>query len=156
MTHRRLQRGFTLIELLVSVAIVALLASVALPFAELTAQREKERELRMALRQIRTAIDAYKQASDEGRIVRSPDQSGYPPDLQALVDGVPDAKDPGNAKIYFLRRIPHDPFAEASSATWGLRSYDSPPQAPSAGRDVYDVFSLSPRIGINGMPYKEW
>jgi len=153
-------RGFTLIELVVTVAIVALLASVALPLSQLAVQRGKEQDLRRSLRELREAIDAYKRASDEGRIARPPDQSGYPPSLLALVDGIPEANNPKNAKIYFLRRIPRDPFAsdrEASAAqTWGLRSYESPPLSPRAGRDVFDIHSLSAGTGMNGVPYRDW
>jgi general secretion pathway protein G len=154
-------RGFTLIELTVTVAIVALLASVALPLSQLTVQRGKEQELRRSLRDLREAIDAYKRASDEGRIARPPDQSGYPPTLLALVEGVPEANNPKpDARVYFLRRIPRDPFAsdhEAGAAqTWGLRSYDSPPDSPRAGRDVFDVYSLSTGTGMNGVPYRDW
>lgn len=155
----RIRNGFTLIELLVTVTIVAILASVALPLSALTKQRAQEQELHQTLREIRTAIDAYKQAADEGRIARSLDQSGYPPKLGVLVEGVEDAKSPIQKKIYFLRRIPRDPFADESIATessWGKRSYDSPPDAPQAGKDVYDVYSLSDRIGLNGIPYREW
>lgn len=151
--------GFTLIELLVTVAIVAILASVALPLSELSQQRAKEQELRQALREIRTAIDAYKQAVDEGRIMRSLDQSGYPPKLSSLVEGVTDVKSPVGKKLYFLRRIPMDPFSDNhvdAESSWGKRSYDSPPDAPREGRDVYDVYSLSTRTALNGVPYREW
>lgn len=153
------ESGFTLIELLVTVAIVAILASVALPLTELSQQRAKEQELRQALREIRTAIDAYKQAVDEGRVIRSLDQSGYPPKLSLLAKGVTDVKSPVARKLYFLRRIPMDPFAENpanAESSWGKRSYDSPPDAPREGRDVYDVYSLSTRTGLNGIPYREW
>lgn len=153
------ETGFTLIELLVTVAIVAILASVALPLSELSQQRAKEQELRQSLRDIRTAIDAYKQAVDEGHILKSLDQSGYPPKLALLAEGVTDAKSPVSSKIYFLRRIPMDPFAENASdaeSSWGKRSYDSPADAPRDGKDVYDVYSLSARIGLNGVPYREW
>ncbi len=152
--------GFTLIELLITVAIVALLASVALPLSELSVQRGKEQELRRSLRELREAIDSYKRASDEGQIARAADQSGYPPALTALVDGVADAKNPKEAKIYFLRRIPRDPFSDSPSAapgqTWGLRSYESPADNPRPGRDVFDVYSLSLGNGMNGIPYKDW
>lgn len=153
------ESGFTLIELLVTVAIVAILASVALPLSELSQQRAKEQELRQALREIRTAIDAYKQAVDEGRVIRSLDQSGYPPKLSLLAEGVTDVKSPVAKKLYFLRRIPMDPFAENpanAESSWGKRSYDSPPDAPREGRDVYDVYSLSTRTGLSGVPYREW
>lgn len=152
-------QGFTLIELLVTVVIVGILASVALPLSELSRQRAKESELRQDLREIRTAIDAYKHASDEGRIRHSVDQSGYPPNLSVLVDGVPDAKSVDAHNIYFLRRIPTDPFADDDvdpAASWGRRSYDSPPDAPHEGKDVYDVYSLSDRTGLNGIPYRKW
>lgn len=151
--------GFTLIELLVTVVIVAILASVAMPLSALSQQRSKEKELRQSLREVRTAIDAYKQAVDEGRVARSLDQSGYPPKLSMLVEGVTDTKSPVAKKIYFLRRIPRDPFAESDAnaeASWGKRSYDSPPDAPHAGKDVYDVYSRSEQIGLNGVPYREW
>ncbi len=153
-------RGFTLIELLITAAIVAVLASIALPLSEMTATRGKEHELRRALRDIRDALDAYKKASDEGRIPRIADQSGYPPSLKALVAGVPDAKSIDARKIYFLRRLPRDPFFPdgnaPSEATWKVRSYESPPEQPKAGKDVFDVFSQSERKGLNGIPYNEW
>ncbi len=151
--------GFTLIELLVTVVIVSVLASVAMPLSTLNQQRAKEQELRQNLREIRSAIDAYKQATDEGRIIRSLAQSGYPPKLSALVEGVADARSPVSKKIYFLRRIPMDPFAENADdaeSSWGKRSYDSPPNTPHEGRDVYDVYSQSSRTGLNGTPYKDW
>lgn len=154
-------KGFTLIELVITVAIVAVLASVALPLNELVVQRAKEQDLRRALREIREALDAYKHASDEGRITRSPDESGYPPTLAALVEGVADAKSPSGARLRFLRRVPRDPLAAANASaaaetTWGLRSYDSPVDAPRPGKDVFDVYSMSAGVGLNGVPYKEW
>lgn len=152
--------GFTLIELVVTVAIVAVLASVALPLNELMTQRAKEQDLRRALRDIREAIDAYKQAADEGRVQRKIGESGYPRRLQDLVEGVEDQKDVKKARIYFLRRLPPDPFAADAAAapaeTWGLRSYASPPDDPREGEDVFDVFSRSAAVGINGRPYREW
>jgi general secretion pathway protein G len=153
------QVGFTLIEMMVTVVIVAILASVAMPLSALNQQRSKEKELRQDLREIRTAIDAYKQSVDEGHIIKSLDQSGYPPKLSVLVEGVVDAKSPVSKKIYFMRRIPMDPFAENAvdaEASWGKRSYDSPPDAPHQGADVYDVYSLSTRIGLNGIAYRDW
>lgn len=158
--HNRLAvKGFTLIEILVTLAIVAILSSVAFPLAELTQRRAKEQELRQSLREIRTAIDAYKQAVDEGHIVKTLDQSGYPPKLSVLVEGVTDARSPVARKIYFLRRIPKDPFsveAPDGESSWGKRSYDGPPDAPHEGRDVYDVYSRSVQEGLNGVPYREW
>ena len=153
-------RGFTLIELVITVAIVALLASIALPVSELAVQRTKEQELRRTLRQIREAIDVYKQASDEGRIRKSVGDSGYPKKLEDLAEGVDDQKSPKKEKIYFLRRVPRDPFNAdptlSAAATWGKRSYASPPDDPKEGDDVFDVFSLAQGKGINGQPYRDW
>lgn len=153
-------RGFTLIELLVSATIVAVLASVALPLAELNVKRTRENELRAALRDIRGAIDAYKRAVDEGRILKEADASGYPPTLQVLVDGVIDARSPKKTRIRFLRRLPRDPMhpdPEASPAeTWLTRSYASPGDAPQEGEDVYDVQSRSDGTGLNGIAYAAW
>jgi len=146
-------KGFTLIELLIVVAIVALLASIAAPLAELGYQRGKEQELRYALRQIREAIDAYKRASDEGKIERKADASGYPPSLATLVEGVEEKTNPEKTKIYFLRRIPKDPLG---GEEWGLRSYASPADDPRDGKDVYDVYSRSEGVGLNQLPYREW
>jgi len=157
---QRAGNGFTLIELVITVAIVAILASVALPLNELTVQRGKEQDLRRALREVREAIDVYKQASDDGRIQKRVGESGYPKRIEDLVDGVEDQKNPKKEKIYFLRRIPRDPFATdpdlAAAKTWGKRSYASPPDEPKEGDDVFDVFSLASGKGINGRPYREW
>ena len=154
-------RGFTIIELVITVGIISLLATAVAPSAQLLYQRERERELRASLRTIRAAIDAYKDAADTGRIKKQADQSGYPPDLQSLVDGVDDARSAKEGvKIYFLRRLPRDPFwpdATAPAAdTWGLRSYASPPDDPQPGDDVFDVHSRSSRTGLNGVPYRDW
>lgn len=152
--------GFTFIELLVTLAIVAVLASIAYPMAELAQQRARERELKVALREIRTALSAYKRAGDEGRIPRRANESGFPSTLQVLVDGIEDAKDPSRKKIYFLRRIPRDPTnsdaGAPATATWGKRSYASPPDKPAEGMDVFDVYSRSSGVGLNGVPYGEW
>ena len=146
-------KGFTLVELVVTVTIVALLASVAMPLAEATVQRNREQDLRRSLREIREAIDAYKLAADEGRIERKADASGYPERLELLVEGVPDKKAPDGRKLYFLRRIPADPIG---GGEWGLRSYASPADAPEEGKDVYDVYSRSMEAGLNGIPYRLW
>jgi general secretion pathway protein G len=151
--------GFTLIELVVSLAILALIATMAAPMGEVIVQRNKEQDLRKSLRQVRDAIDAYKQAYDEGHMLKQVDATGYPPTLQVLEEGVDDAKSPTPKKIYFLRRVPADPFAESGippAETWGLRSYASSAQNPSAGDDVYDIYSKSEAKGLNGVPYREW
>jgi general secretion pathway protein G len=157
---RKRQAGFTLIELVITVAIIGLLASAALPLASMTLQRGKESELRDALRQIRTAVDAYKDAGDQGRIEVQADKSGYPADLKLLYEGVEDITSPQKVKIYFMRRLPRDPFfpdgAAAPEDTWGLRSYASPPEDPQPGDDVFDVYSLSKGKGLNGVPYRDW
>lgn len=158
--ERRQQYGFTIVELLVTVVIVSILASAALPMAELSVQRNKEQELRRVLREIREALDAYKQAGDEGRIVRKAGESGYPPTLEVLADGVVDAKSPTGAKMHFLRRIPRDPFftdlSVPAAKMWGKRSYASSADDPKEGDDVYDIYSVSSDAGLNGIPYREW
>jgi general secretion pathway protein G len=152
--------GFTLIELVITVAIIAVLASVALPLNELIVTRAKEQDLRRALRDLRDGIDAYKQAWDDGRIMKAPNETGYPKSLDDLVRGIEDQKSPKRDKIYFMRRIPRDPFATAetlsNAETWGKRAYQSPPDEPKEGEDVFDVFTLATGIGINGRPYREW
>ncbi len=146
-------KGFTLIELMITVAIVALLATVAMPLAEVTVQRAKETDLRRSLREVREAIDAYKRAADDGAIEKAANASGYPPSLAALVDGAPDKRDPKGARLYFLRRVPLDPV---SGQEWGLRSYESSADSPQPGKDVFDIYSRSPGTGLNGIAYREW
>ena len=154
-------RGFTLLEMAIALAILSILLVMAAPVIKLQAQRQKEAELRQALRDIRTALDSYKRASDEGRIPKQADASGYPPSVDALVGGVLDAKDPKQQRmLYFLRRIPRDPMSadmtSDAASTWAKRSYASPPDAPAEGADVFDVYSKSGGIGINGIAYKDW
>lgn len=152
--------GLTLIELLATLAIVATLASIVVPVAQVINQRQQENELRIALRQVRSAIDEYKKATVQGHILAELNNSGYPKSLEILVDGVIDAKDPEGKKIYFLRRLPSDPMhpdrSLQASETWGKRAYSSEPDDPKEGEDVYDIFSLSSRIGLNGVPYADW
>ncbi len=152
-------RGFTLIELSIALVVLAVLVTMAAPTLKLQAQRQKETELRGALRDIRGAIDAYKRAAQDGRIKLPADASGYPASLEALVEGAPDASRADGARIHFLRRVPRDPMnatPESNEAAWGLRSYASPADAPSAGVDVYDVYSRSEGTGLNGLAYRQW
>ena len=158
-------KGFTLIELLITLAILGVLATLIAPVVQIEMQRQKETELRTALREIRRAIDAYKAAGVRGSIELIEGNSGYPKSLDELVKGIKDIKSPKDKKIIFLRRIPLDPLVSGTltleqkssgSYGWGLRSYESDPDDPQAGNDVFDVYSTSNGLGLNGIPYKKW
>jgi general secretion pathway protein G len=153
-------RGFTLIELVITLAIIGLLTTAAMPLVQLVAKREKEAELRTALRDIRTALDAYRTAAQNGHIKQELGATGYPPELKSLYEGVEDQASEKKINLYFLRRIPRDPFFPDASIpaeeTWGLRSYQSPPDDPQPGADVFDVYSLATGRGLNGVPYHDW
>jgi general secretion pathway protein G len=156
---RRLRGGFSLVELMVVLAIMSTLALMAYPSLAIKAKRQKELELKLALLEVRQGLDAYRKAAEAGSVRAS--ANGYPERLSDLVSGMSDLKSPSERKIYFLRRIPRDPFfagapGTPADKTWGLRAYDSPPDRPAAGRDVFDVYSLSTETGLNGVPYRQW
>lgn len=162
MRHMNLPRvqGFTFIELMITLAILALLAGMAVPMAQIEVQRGKERDLRIALVEIREAIDAHKRAADLGRIAVKSGESGYPKSLDDLVNGVPDQQSAKREVLYFLRSIPPDPMLVEPGMThamgWGKRSYKSPPDKPAEGEDVFDIYSRSEKIGLNGVAYRKW
>jgi general secretion pathway protein G len=143
--------GFTLVELIVATAILAILAGMALPLARLTIKREKERELRFDLWQMRDAIDRYKDAADRGAFQTKVGSENYPPDLDTLVNGV----DVGGKKVRFLRRVPTDPMT--GNKDWGLRSMQDDPDSDSwGGQNVFDVYTKSDGTALDGTKYKEW
>jgi general secretion pathway protein G len=156
MTRKR-TGGFTLVELIVTVALVSILVGLALPLARNTIQREKEKELRQALRDMRAAIDRYKIAADGGQIMADAMANGYPPDLETLANGV-DLLTAVGKKIYFLRAVPIDPMSECRCNTdWDLRSDQDDPTAGSwGGQDVFDVHTKSSGTAMDGTKYKDW
>ncbi len=151
LTVRKGERGLTLVELIVTVAILAVLASAAVPIARFQIKRQKERELRYDLWMMRDAIDKYKDAADRGAFQTKVDSQNYPPDLQTLVDGV----DIQGKKVKFLRHIPVDPMTGGTE--WGLRSMQDDPKSDSfGGQSVFDVYSKSPGTGLDGTKYTDW
>lgn len=153
-------RGVTLIELMVTLTILGLLGTLVAPVVQVVVQRRQEQQLRQALHEVRQAIDMYKHAYDEGRIAKTVPGNGYPATLDLLVEGVPDQRNPKRAKLFFMRRVPRDPFNVDSTLpaakTWVLRSYASDAADPREGDDVYDIASGSQRIGLNDAPYRSW
>ena len=146
------ERGFTLLELIVAATILSILTLMALPLARVTIQREREKELRAALWEMRDAIDRYKDAADRLAFQTKIDTNGYPPDLEALVKGV---EAQGGKKIRFLRSIPVDPMTK--SKEWGLRSMQDDPDSDSwGGQSVFDVYTKSQGTGLDGTKYKDW
>jgi general secretion pathway protein G len=148
--------GFTMIEMLAVLAILSVLAMAVWPLAQMNLQRDRERELKRALWEIRDAIDAYKRMADAGALAVS-GGSGYPPDLPSLAAGVVDRR--SGQLVYFLRRVPRDPFADpalADEQTWGVRSYQSSAQNPQPGSDVFDVYSRSDTVALDGTPVRRW
>jgi general secretion pathway protein G len=158
MRHRssksQCRKGFTIVELIVAFTIMSILATAALPLARVTIQREREIELRRALREMRDAIDKYKMASDQNMIEKKLDTEGYPPDLQTLVDGV-ELMNTVDKKIKFLRRIPKDPMM--GNTEWGQRSYQDDPDSTSwGGQNVFDVFTKNQGTALDGTKYSDW
>lgn len=152
--------GYTLIELLVVLAVLSVLASMAMPLAEMTVQRQKERELKRALWEIRDAIDDWRRAREQGAIPGPAGTSLYPPDLLTLTLPQPDARPgQGGVALRFLRRVPRDPFTDPAlpaERSWGLRSFLSEAENPQPGLDVFDVYTRSEGVGLNGVPLRQW
>ena len=150
--------GFTLVEVIVVITILMILASAAMPLARVTQQRQREAELRRSLREMRTAIDKFKDAVDNGLIATTelrPGSEGYPPDLDTLVEGVPAANDASGRKLKFLRRIPIDPMTNGTD--WGKRAYADRADATSwGGQNVFDVYTTSGATALDGTKYRDW
>jgi general secretion pathway protein G len=158
LTLRRAREGYTFVELVIVSAMLLILASAVLPLAKVTIQRQREVELRRALREMRTAIDRYKDAVDQGMIgamdVKAGSE-GYPPDLETLVEGVTAANDASGRKLKFLRRVPIDPMTKTTD--WGMRSYQDDTDATSwGGQNVYDVFTKHEGTALDGTKYRDW
>jgi general secretion pathway protein G len=148
---RRRQAGLTLVELIVTVAILGILASAAVPIARFKVQRDKERELRRDLWEMRDAIDHYKDAADRGAFQTKVDSQGYPPDMEELTKGI----DVQGKKVRFLRKIPVDPMT--GKAEWGMRSMQDDPTSDSyGGQSVFDVYTKSTGTALDGTKYSEW
>ncbi|HET9568444.1 MAG TPA: type II secretion system protein [Vicinamibacterales bacterium] len=151
------ERGFTFIEMIVVTTILLVLASTVMPLAQVTMQRQREAELHRALREMRTALDKFKDAVDQGLIPSTelePANEGYPPDLETLVDGVSVANDASGRKLKFLRRIPVDPMTRDE---WGMRSYQDDPDSKSwGGQNVFDVYTKSEGTALDGTKYQDW
>ena len=154
------RRAFTLIELLVTLTLLSIVALTVMPLAEITSTRLKEHDLRRSLRQIRTALDQYKAASDAELIPKTIGESGYPTSLDALTTPIANSKDLVQVPITLLRELPRDPFnvdtTLPAASTWAPRSYASPPGDPQPGNDVFDVHSQSTKSGLNGIRYDQW
>lgn len=155
---KRGEHGFTFLELVIVTAILMILASTIMPMAQVTAQRQREVELRRSLREIRTAIDKFKDAVDQGQIPTTelePGNEGYPPDLETLVNGVSAANDASGRKLKYLRRIPIDPMT--NSTDWGKRAYQDRPDSQSwGGKNVFDVYTTYKGTGLDGTKYQDW
>jgi general secretion pathway protein G len=151
-------KGYTFIEMLIVATIIMILASGIMPLVKVTSQRTREVELRRELREVRTAIDKFKDAADLGQIGSLDIKVGsenYPPDLQTLVDGVAAANDATGRKLKFLRHIPVDPMTHG--AEWGMRSYqDKPDSTRWGGQNVFDIYTTSDGTALDGTKYKDW
>ena len=154
----RREQGYTFIEVIVVTAILLILATAVMPLAQVTSQRQREVELHRSLREMRTALDKFKDAVDTGQIAASelePGNEGYPPDLETLVEGVSAANDATGRKLKYLRRVPIDPMT--NSTEWGLRSYQDKPDSTSwGGKNVFDVYTKSTATALDGTKYRDW